>query len=504
MEILNIKDPRLSKLLNDDIRLFLTDLHNTFNPSIISLLETRKEIQIEIDNGKLPTLLKNNKSWTVGSIPEPLLNRTIEITGPVSRKMVINALNSGANCFMADFEDASSPTWSNMINGQINLRDAINKTISFYDQQKNKSYKLNEETATLMVRPRGLHMIEKNVKIKGGMMRASLFDFGVYFATNFQQLIENGAGPYFYIPKLENHNEAKLWDDIFKFSEHYFGLNIGTIKATVLIEHILAAFQMEEILFSMKDHIVGLNCGRWDYIFSFIKKFKYNPNFILPNRSQITMSSHFMSSYVKLLTYTCHKRGAYAMGGMAAQIPSKDFEINKKNLDKVYHDKLSEAKSGMDGTWIAHPKLLENALKAFNEYKTENNQLHRLDDYNIISEDLLEVPQGEITFDGVKDNVITFLQYLDAWISGKGCVALNNKMEDAATAEISRMQLWQWIYHEIKINDVIIDSTYINKIIEEDKTEYKNKEIIMKLFNRFIYEEQPQEFLTTRSYQFIN
>jgi malate synthase len=498
MEINNINNSILKELLNDNIQIFLTDLHNRFNSEINYCLIKRKENQHQIDNGHLPIILKNNKSWAISPIPEPLLNRTIEITGPVSRKMVINALNSGANCFMADFEDASSPTWDNMINGQINLRDAINKNISFYDEKKDKLYKLNEKIATLMIRPRGLHMIEKNVKVKGEMMRACLFDFGVYFATNFQQLIENGKGPYFYIPKLENHHEAKLWDDIFTFSEHYFALKIGTIKATVLIEHIFAAFEMEEILYSMRNHIVGLNCGRWDYIFSFIKKFRYNPKFILPDRNLITMSSHFMSSYVKLLTYTCHKRGAYAMGGMAAQIPSRDPNINQYNLDKVYHDKLLEAKAGMDGTWIAHPKLLESALNAFNKYKKGDNQLHRIDDYNITADDLLKVPEGEITLNGIKDNVITFLQYLDNWISGRGCVALNNKMEDAATAEISRMQLWQWVHHNsIKLNS-------INEIIKKDKTEYQNKEIIMELFNTFINQNIPDEFLTTRSYKFIN
>ena len=485
---------------------FLIDLHNKFNNRLENLLKERIILQKNLDDGYMPNFLeetkhiRDNDEWKVGEIPIPLRKRTVEITGPVDRKMIINALNSGANCFMADFEDSSSPTWENMINGQINLRDAITREIEFYDSRKNKHYKLNDEISTLLVRPRGFHLIEKNITIDGKHIRASLFDFGLYFITNYKQLLRNGAGPYFYLPKLENHKESQLWNDIFLYSENYVNLNIGSIKATILIEHILAAFQMEEILYSLKDYIVGLNCGRWDYIFSFIKKFRYNPKFILPNRSQITMNVHFMKSYVKLLTYTCHKRGAYAMGGMAAEVPSRDIDLHKKNLKKVYEDKLLEAESGMDGTWIAHPGLLQVALDAFNHCKDYKND----DKCNINDKDLLQIPKGTITHDGVRENVLTCLKYLDSWISGIGCVAMNNKMEDAATAEISRMQLWQWIYHKISVNGKLIDKDYINRIILSDTTKYKHDTEIKSLLNKMIFSKEPIEFMTIPSYDLIS
>jgi len=485
---------------------FLIDLHTKFNDRFENLLKQRSILQKKIDNGYIPEFLdetkhiRDNNEWKIKEIPSPLQKRTVEITGPVSRKMIINALNSGANCFMADFEDSSSPTWENMINGQINLRDAITREISFYDSNKNKHYKLNSEISTLLVRPRGFHLLEKNMVINGKSIRASLFDFGLYFITNYKQLLKNGTGPYFYLPKLENHKESQLWNDIFLYSEKYVNLDIGTIKATVLIEHILAAFQMEEILFSLKDYIVGLNCGRWDYIFSFIKKFRYNSKFILPNRSQITMNVHFMKSYVKLLTYTCHKRGAYAMGGMAAEVPSRDIELHKKNLKKVYEDKLLEAESGMDGTWIAHPGLLHVALDAFNNVKVIKTD----DKCNINGEDLLKIPEGVITHEGIRENVLTCLKYLDSWISGIGCVAINNKMEDAATAEISRMQLWQWIYHNIVVNGKQIDHDYINNILLTDTTKYKHDTLVKNLLNKMIFSKEPIEFMTIPSYDLIS
>jgi len=503
---LKINDSVDNSLFNKLSTNFLIDLHNKFNDRFENLLKERTILQKKIDDGYTPQFLEETKhirdniEWKVSKIPTSLLERTVEITGPVGRKMIINALNSGANCFMADFEDSSSPTWENMINGQTNLRDAITREITFFDSYKNKHYQLNNKISTLLVRPRGFHLLEKNMVIDGKSIRASLFDFGLYFITNYKQLLKNGDGPYFYLPKLENHKESQLWNDIFLYSENYVNLNIGSIKATILIEHILAAFQMEEILFSLKDYIVGLNCGRWDYIFSFIKKFRYNSKFILPNRSQITMNAHFMKSYVKLLTYTCHKRGAYAMGGMAAEVPSRDIDLHKKNLKKVYEDKLLEAESGMDGTWIAHPGLLQVALDAFNNSKVIKNN----DKCNINEKDLLQIPKGTITHDGVRENVLTCLKYLDSWISGIGCVAINNKMEDAATAEISRMQLWQWIFHKILVNEKQINKDYINNILLTDATKYKHEVAIKSLLDKMIFSKEPIEFMTIPSYDLIS
>jgi len=500
---------QIEEILTSKSNEFLKQLHITFNNRIETLLKERISIQEKIDNGFFPDFLnqtktiRNDTTWNVGKIPTSLVNRTVEITGPVDRKIIINALNSGANCFMADFEDSSSPSFNNMLNGQINLRDAINGDITYNNKLKNKTYKLNEKTATLLVRPRGLHSLEKNVSVDNVFMRASLFDFGLYFITNYNKLLEKDVAPYFYLPKLENHNEAKLWNDIFTFSENYVKIPIGTIKTTVLIEHICAVFEMDEILFSLKNHIVALNTGRWDYIFSFIKKFRYNPNFILGNRNQITMKVHFMKSYVKLLVQTCHKRGAYAIGGMAAHIPTKNEEINKINLEKVYQDKLQEAKQGMDGTWIAHPALLKPAIKAFSKYKKGYNQLYVNPTYIITSEDLLKVPKGIITEDGVRTNIVTCLKYLDSWINGIGCVAINNKMEDAATAEISRIQLWQWRYHKVKINNILIDENYINKIILEDKTSYEHDFKIKNLLKRMLFTNIPDEFMTNLAYDLI-
>ena len=500
---------QIEEILTSKSNEFLKQLHITFNNRIETLLKERISIQEKIDNGFFPDFLnqtktiRNDTTWNVGKIPTSLVNRTVEITGPVDRKIIINALNSGANCFMADFEDSSSPSFNNMLNGQINLRDAINGDITYNNKLKNKIYKLNEKIATLLVRPRGLHSLEKNVSVDNVFMRASLFDFGLYFITNYNKLLKKSVAPYFYLPKLENHNEAKLWNDIFTFSENYVKISIGTIKTTVFIEHICAVFEMDEILFSLKNHIVALNSGRWDYIFSFIKKFRYNPNFILGNRNQITMNVHFMKSYVKLLVQTCHKRGAYAIGGMAAHIPTKNEEMNKINLEKVYQDKLQEAKQGMDGTWIAHPALFEPAIKAFSEYKKGDNQLHINPTYIITSEDLLKVPKGTITEDGVRTNIVTCLKYLDSWINGIGCVAINNKMEDTATAEISIIQLWQWRYHKVKINNVLIDENYINKIILEDKTPYEHDFKIKNLLKIMLFTNIPDEFMTNLAYDLI-
>ncbi len=500
---------------------FLTGLHRKFNNKRITLLNSRKERQKKIDAGMLPNFLSNteeirNSDWKVSSTPEDLQDRRVEITGPVDRKMIINALNSGVKVFMADFEDSNSPTWENNLNGQINLRDAVNRSISFINPN-GKIYKLNENTATLMVRPRGWHLNEKHMTVDGEPMSASLFDFGLYFYHNVKTLLENGTGPYFYLPKLESHLEARLWNDVFNFAQDELNIQCGTIKVTVLIEHILAAFEMDEILFELKEHIVGLNCGRWDYIFSFIKKFRNNPNFILPDRGQVTMDRHFMKSYVNLLIQTCHSRGAHAMGGMAAQIPIKhDEDANNIAMDKVKEDKKREANAGHDGTWIAHPGLAPIALDAFNSVMADANQLNNLRvDVQVTAEDLLKVPSGEITEDGIRANIRVGVQYVEAWIRGNGCVPLYNLMEDAATAEISRTQLWQWLHHTAELNDGrLFTQELLEKWLLEELTRiqneigdelYKNGQfsIAANLLKDMILSDEFDEFLTLPAYELL-
>ena len=447
------------EILTSDALVFASLLHKTFNPTRLKLLEARKIRQTEIDAGYMPDFLTETQSirredWIISPVPHDLQDRRVEITGPVDRKMIINALNSGVKVFMADFEDSNSPTWGNIINGHINLRDAINHTISFVNP-KGKHYFLNEKTATLMVRPRGWHLNEEHVKVNDEFFSASIFDFAIYFYHNAKNLISSDTGPYYYLPKLESYLEARLWNDIFNLAQDELGISRGTIKATVLIETILAAFEMDEILYELRDHSAGLNCGRWDYIFSFIKKFCNKPNFVLPNRSLITMDRHFLKSYVNLLVQTCHKRKAHAMGGMAAQIPIKDDPIaNEKALAKVQEDKEREALAGHDGTWIAHPGLASIALDAFNSVMPEENQLKKIrGDVKVTAKDLLKVPKGDITEEGLRDNIRVGIQYIESWLSGNGCVPLYYLMEDAATAEISRAQIWQWLHHKAILND---------------------------------------------------
>ena len=418
---------------------------------------------------------------------------------------------------MADFEDSNSPTWKNCIDGQINLKDAVNKTISFVHPTKDKVYKLNNELATLMVRPRGWHLQEKNVLINGKPISASLFDFGIYFYHNAKNLIKNSSGPYFYLPKLESYLEARLWNDVFIFAQEELDIPNGTIKATVLIETIMAAFEMDEILYELKDHSVGLNCGRWDYIFSFIKKFKNHSDFILPDRSDVGMDRHFLNSYVKLLIYTCHKRGAHAMGGMAAQIPIKNnLDANDKAMNKVKVDKEREANAGHDGTWIAHPGLSSIALDAFNKVMTAKNQINSINKNPDISQkDLLKVPSGIISEKGVRENVKIGIQYVEAWLRGSGCVPLYNLMEDAATAEISRAQLWQWIKNNVTMEDgkVLTNDlcvTIVNEELENIKKEIGEDIFIQgkfnlatELFTEMISQDEFDEFLTLPAYNYI-
>jgi malate synthase len=438
---------------------FVSSIARRFSPRVHELLAARESRQQALDSGALPDFLPETahirqSEWHVGTVPEDLLDRRVEITGPTERKMIINALNSGARVFMADCEDSLTPSWDNVVRGQINLRDAVQRTIE-YRSPDGKHYRLNEKTAVLLVRPRGWHLLEKHLLVDGEQVPGAFVDFGLYLFHNHRALRENGTGPYFYLPKLENHREARLWADVFAHAEHALGLPHGTIKVTVLIETILAAFEMDEILYELRDYIVGLNCGRWDYIFSFIKKFARRPDFVLPDRAQVTMTTHFLRSYSQLVIQTCHRRGAFAMGGMAAQIPIKnDPAANEAALAKVRADKEREAGDGHDGTWVAHPGLVALAAEVFDAHVPGPNQLHRLrEDVHVTARDLLTVPSGSITEAGVANNVSVGLQYLAAWLGGNGCVPINNLMEDAATAEISRAQLWQWVHHVTGVLD---------------------------------------------------
>jgi malate synthase len=456
----NTSSPFEREILTPEAVKFLHALHARFEPRRVDLLNARKTRQAEFDAGKLPTFLEaaaaiREAKWTVAPIPADLLDRRVEITGPTDRKMVINALNSGANVFMADFEDSNSPTWSNCIEGQGNLRDANLRTID-YRSPDGKEYRLGAKPAVLFVRPRGWHLIEKHFSVTGAPISASLFDFGLYFFHNTQILFRAGTAPYFYLPKIESHLEARLWNDVFLFAQEYAGIAKGTIRATVLIETIPAAFEMDEILYELRDHSAGLNCGRWDYIFSFIKKFRNRPDYILPERSGITMEQPFLRSYVELLIHTCHKRGIHAMGGMAAQIPIRnDPKANEEAMERVRHDKLREVRAGHDGTWVAHPGLVPLAREVFDEHMNGKNQIQPpINEKSSITEkNLLELPHGRITEAGLQRNIDVALQYIESWLRGNGCVPIYNLMEDAATAEISRAQLWQWLRYRVRLED---------------------------------------------------
>jgi malate synthase len=437
----------------------VAELARRFTARRDELLAARAKKQKELDGGALLDFLPETKAvregdWKVAPIPPDLLDRRVEITGPVERKMVINALNSGAKVFMADFEDSLSPVWEAVVQGQINLRDAIARTIS-YTSPEGKSYKLGEKTAVLIVRPRGWHLDEKHITVDGKPLPGAFLDFGVYFMTNAKKLLESGSGPYFYLPKLEHYKEAELWRDVFALAEETLGIKKGSIKATVLIETIPAAFQMDEILHALKDYCVALNCGRWDYIFSFIKKFSGRKDFVLPDRASVTMTTHFLRSYSLQLIKTTHRRGAFAMGGMAAFIPVKNDETaNAKAIAAVRADKEREAGDGHDGTWVAHPGLVPVAMEVFDRLMKDKNQLERKrEDVSIAAKDLLAIPEGKITESGMRGNISVALQYIAAWLSGNGCVPINNLMEDAATAEISRSQIWQWIHHGASFDD---------------------------------------------------
>ena len=438
---------------------FLAALARRFEPVRRELLERRRARQREIDAGRLPDFLPETRDvrerdWTVAPIRPDLLDRRVEITGPVERKMMINALNSGANVFMADFEDANAPTWENNVRGQANVRDAVAGTIAFTSPE-GKRYALEARTATLVVRPRGWHLVEKHLLVDGAPIAASLFDFGLTFFHTAAALVAKGSGPYFYLPKLESHLEARLWNDVFNFAQDHLGIPRGTIRATVLIETILAAFETDEILWELRDHAAGLNCGRWDYIFSYIKKFRQRPECVLPDRGAVTMDKPFLRSYAELVIRTCHRRGIHSIGGMAAQIPIKrDAARNTQALDKVRQDKLREVRQGHDGTWVAHPALVPLAREVFDAHLTGPHQIAvRREDVAVRAGDLLAAPTGDITEAGLRTNLDVALRYLASWLGGAGCVPLYDLMEDAATAEISRAQVWQWLRHGARLAD---------------------------------------------------
>lgn len=522
IEIIGEIRPEYDTILTPDAVDFLATLAREFTERRDDLLKQREMRQQAIDEGKFPDFLsetesiRNDMSWQVASIPDDLQDRRVEITGPTERKMVINALNSGAKVFMTDFEDSNAPTWDNMLEGQINLRDAINRSITFTNPD-GRFYELNEDVATLMVRPRGWHLDEQHFLVDGKPIPAGLFDFGLYFFHNAQEALNRGTGPYFYLPKLESHLEARLWNDVFVLAQDKLGIPQGTIKATVLIETILAVFEAEEILYELRDHSAGLNCGRWDYIFSYIKKFRNHPQFVLPNRAQVGMTVPFMHNYTLYVIKVCHRRGAHAMGGMAAQIPIKnDPQRNQAALDKVRNDKLREVKDGHDGTWVAHPGLVQVAMDVFDEYMPQANQVDRQrEDVKVTAEELITASEGTVTEEGVRLNLKVGIQYLEAWLGGNGCVPLYYLMEDAATAEISRAQVWQWLHHNITLADGRpLTVELFGQLLEEEMDAIRDEvgderfqsgkfQLAMQLFDEMIRSDEFTDFLTLPAYEHV-
>ncbi|MBX6378032.1 MAG: malate synthase A [Clostridia bacterium] len=516
---------RAREVLTPDALAFVERLHREFDARRRDLLEARRERQARLDAGELPDFLAETRSiregdWKVAPPPADLRDRRVEITGPVDRKMMINALNSGARVFMADFEDANSPTWQNVVEGQVNLVDAVERTISFTNPD-GRVYRLNEQIATLVVRPRGWHLPERHVLVDGRPASASLWDFGLYFYHNARRLLERGSGPYFYLPKLESHLEARLWNDVFTFSEDYLNVPRGSIRATVLIETILAAFEMEEILYELREHSAGLNAGRWDYIFSVIKKFRNRADFLLPDRAQVTMTVPFMRAYTELLVRTCHRRGAHAIGGMAAFIPNRrDPEANEVALARVREDKVREATDGFDGTWVAHPDLVPVATEVFDGVLgTRPNQVERSrEDVAVTARDLLDVrvPGGAITEAGLRNNVSVALRYLDSWLRGVGAAAIFNLMEDAATAEIARSQVWQWVRHGAAIEGgPKVTRDLVRRIVDEELERIRGElgdegfrqsrfQDARRLFEQVALDEAFTEFLTIPAYEYID
>jgi malate synthase len=523
VEILGPRIERSAEVLTPLALQLLASLHRRFNPRRLELLGARAQRQQEIDAGAMPQFLRETaevraSEWRVGAVPADLQDRRVEITGPVDRKMIINALNAPVRCFMADFEDSCSPTWENIVRGQVNLFDAIRRTISYADPASGKIYRLAERTATLIVRPRGWHLPEKHVLVNGEPVSGALFDFALYLANNHEALARSGTGPYFYLPKMESHREARLWNDVFVAAQDALGMPRGTIKATVLIETILAAFEMDEILYELRDHCAGLNCGRWDYIFSFIKKFRNRADCLLPDRSGVTMERHFLKSYVDLLIKTCHRRGAHAMGGMAAQIPIReDSQANEQAMARVRADKLREAHAGHDGTWIAHPGLASIARDAFDSVMKGPNQLAVLrNEVSVRADDLLRVPEGAITEGGLRHCIRVGVQYIEAWLRGAGCVPLYHLMEDAATAEICRAQLWQCLRHGAHTAEgAAVTAERFDRLLGEEIDRIHDEvgpvrllngvfPTAARLFEQMIKQEEFDEFLTLPAYELLD
>ncbi|HEX4268612.1 MAG TPA: malate synthase A [Steroidobacteraceae bacterium] len=523
VEILGARVERSAEVLTPLALQLVASLHRRFNARRLELLAARARRQRELDGGALPDFLPETADiragdWRIAPVPADLQDRRVEITGPVDRKMVINALNAPVRCFMADFEDSCAPTWENIVRGQVNLSDAIRRTISYADPATGKIYRLADRTATLIVRPRGWHLPEKHVLVSGEPVSGALFDFAVYLANNHEALARAGTGPYFYLPKMESHLEARLWNDVFLAAQDALGMRRGTIRATVLIETILAAFEMDEILYELREHTAGLNCGRWDYIFSFIKKFRNQPDFLLPDRASVTMDRHFLKSYVDLLIKTCHRRGVHAMGGMAAQIPIRDdARANEAAMGRVRADKLREANAGHDGSWIAHPGLATIARDAFDAVMKGPNQIGVLrQEVTVMPGDLLRVPQGEITEAGLRSCIRVGVQYIEAWLRGSGCVPLYNLMEDAATAEICRAQLWQWLHHEARTSDGIpVTAERFDTLLMAELDRIHNEvgaarllngifPTAVRLFEKMIKQDEFDEFLTLPAYDLLD
>ena len=523
IEILGAMTPVRAEILAEDALALIARLHRKFDSRRRELLDCRRQRAAELRAGQLPDFLSETEGlragdWRVAPVPADLRDRRVEITGPVDRKMIINALNAPVKTFMADFEDSCSPTWGNLVDGQANLRDAVRRTIDFTAPETGRHYRLNANTAVLIVRPRGLHLEERHVTIDGRPVAGAFFDFGLFLFHNARALVARGSGPYFYLPKLESHLEARLWSEVIVAAEEAIGLAPGTVKVTVLIETILAAFEMDEILHELRRHIVGLNCGRWDYIFSFIKKLGFQRQFVLPDRSVVTMDQHFLKSYVDLLIRTCHRRGAHAMGGMAAQIPIKDDPVaNERAIAKVREDKTREARAGHDGTWIAHPGLAPVAMQAFDAVMRGPNQLDVLrPEVSVSAADLLRVPPGDITEQGLRHNIRVGVQYLEAWLGGNGCVPLYGLMEDAATAEICRAQSWQWLRHRVRLSDgrELTPALFSNTLGEErerirgeigdERYTHGKFGLAEQLFAEMVQKSELDEFLTLPAYQYLN
>ncbi|WP_029810151.1 malate synthase A [Vibrio parahaemolyticus] len=524
LEVTGALAPEHQAIFPVEAQTFLSLLCEKFAGRVEELLEAREEKQARIDAGELPDFLPDTQdiregSWKILGIPQDLQDRRVEITGPTDRKMVINALNANVKVFMADFEDSMSPAWDKVLDGQVNLRDAVNGNISYTNPSNGKHYQLVDDPAVLICRVRGLHLKEKHVTWHGLIIPGALFDFALYFYNNHKALLQKGSGPYFYLPKLQSHHEAKWWSEVFHFTEEYFGLETGTIKATVLIETLPAVFEMDEILFSLKEHIVGLNCGRWDYIFSYIKTLKKHPDRVLPDRQVVTMDKPFLNAYSRLLVRTCHKRGAFAMGGMAAFIPAKDPQENQKVLDKIHNDKSLEANNGHDGTWVAHPGLADTAMEVFSAALGERtNQLDvsRSEDAPITAAELLEPCDGERTEEGMRHNIRVALQYIEAWISGNGCVPIYGLMEDAATAEISRASIWQWIQHGKSLDNgqqvtKALFETYLQEEVEVVKQEVGEEryqagrfEEAAQLMAKLTTSDELTNFLTVPGYDYLD